>query len=170
MIENLLRARNHLADFRERFQRRAVLRVHGQIPRTQLFQFQLALAFVLDFADDGHDFLFHRVVKFHAILRRVIEPAHLAEHEIAIIFEARVLRDLRAQLNQLRRKFPRTSPRPASGVWRPVPTPPAATRGPVLRDNGPSARAFFPRREKSPSARRSVFDIAGTVLPPRFPA
>ena len=44
-VENLLRARNHFADSRERFQRRTVQRVNGQIPRTQFFQFQLRAPF-----------------------------------------------------------------------------------------------------------------------------
>ena len=105
MIENVLRARNHFADIGKRFQRRAILRINGQIPRTQFCQFQLALAFVLDFADGGHDFRFDRVMKLLTIFRRVIEPAFQAENKIAIIFKARVLRDLRAQLDQFIQNF-----------------------------------------------------------------
>src|SRR5882724_12979959 len=39
---------------------------------------------------------------------------------------------------------------PATGVWQRVPTPPTAARGRALRGSGPSARAFFLRRENSP--------------------
>ena len=98
-VENFLRARNHFVHLRERFQRRAVQRVHRQVPRTQLVQFQLRAPLGLQFAHDRHDVLFHRVVKFRAIFRRVIEPAQPAEGVVAVIFEAGVLRDLLAQLD-----------------------------------------------------------------------
>ena len=105
LVENFLRARDHFAHFGERFQRRAVLRVHGQIPRAELFQLQLPLAVVLDFADGRHDFLFHRVVKLKTIFRRVIKPAFLPEGEIAVILKARIFRNLRAELDQLVENF-----------------------------------------------------------------
>ena len=95
-----LGARHHFAHLGERLQRRAVVRVHRQVPGPQPVQFQLPAALVLDVAHGGHDFTFNGLVKFHAIGRRVIEPAFLPEGVIAVIIKPGVAGDLRAQLDQ----------------------------------------------------------------------
>ncbi len=100
-VKNFLRARNHLADFGERLQRRAVLWVNGQVPWTQFFEFQLPSPFSLQLAYNRHELLFHRLVKPRAIFRRIIEPAKPAKGIIAVIFEPGVLRDLPAELQHL---------------------------------------------------------------------
>ena len=100
-VENFLRARNHFVHPDERFERRTIQRVNGQIPWTEFFQFQLAAPFRLQFAHDRHHVLFHRVVKLFAILRRVVETAGPAECVVAIVFKSCALRDLRAELQHL---------------------------------------------------------------------
>ena len=75
---------------------------------------------------------FHRVVEFFAVVRRVIEPAQLAEGIIAIILEAGLSRDLLAQADlavenivelvrllkpALRHEFPRLLPQRAVGFF-----------------------------------------------------
>ena len=103
-------------------------------------------AAALQRAHNGHDVLFGRVVELRAIVRRVIETAQPAKGVIAIIPEAGVLRDLLAQLDLPVKdvvEFVRLLQAAFGDQFRP----PAAWRGPVLRDNGPFARGFFPRRE-----------------------
>ena len=74
-IKNLLRARDHFADLRERFQRRTVQRVNRQVPGTQFLQIQLPAPPRLEFAKEGYNVPFNGVVKLRAIIRRVIETA-----------------------------------------------------------------------------------------------
>ena len=169
-LENLLRARDHLVHLLERAQRRPVQRVHRQVPGPQRLHAKLPLALGLQLAQHGHDLLLHGLVELLAVVRRVIEPAQLAEGVIAVVGETGILRDLLAQLDELARRFPRTSPLPAAAGWRPVPTLPGAAGGRALRGSGPSASASFLRRGTARSASRSASGIAGPAWPPRFPA
>ena len=101
LAENLLCCGHQFIDLLERPQRRAIQRVHRQVPRTQFVQLQLPTPFRLQLAQRRHDFPLNRLMKFQAILRRVVEAASGAKGVLAVIAAAGVLRDLLAQFDEL---------------------------------------------------------------------
>ena len=101
MAENCLRRRNHFLDLIERPQRRAIQRIHRQVPRTQLCQLQLVTPLRLQFTQNRHDFTLNGVVETDTVVRGVIKPQIQTKGVVAVVRKAGVLRNLFAQFGEL---------------------------------------------------------------------
>src|SRR6266487_5320036 len=101
MAEDSLSPVGHLLDFLERTQRRTIQWIDRGVPRTQRVKLELRFSLSLQTPQQRHDFLFDGIVKFSAVLRRVVEPPARAKSVIKIILEARIRCDLLPQAEQL---------------------------------------------------------------------